>query len=215
MLVKKITGVLFDLDGTLIDSAQDICNSANYVLSQRRKHLYLVDEIRPLIGLPAAEIFVRAGVSEQLDAAIFEFREHLGQTGGDPSTVYSGVHECLSNLQEMNLPLAIATNKPTELAMTVLQRANLLNYFSHVQGAEQLPAKPEPEILIHCAKMINSKIESTWMVGDSPVDIRASKSAGCTSIGVVYHEEFLKVLSSEKPDILVRSLSELKLSGSN
>jgi phosphoglycolate phosphatase-like HAD superfamily hydrolase len=69
--------------------------------------------------------------------------------------------------------------------------------------------------LIHCAKMINSKIESTWMVGDSPVDIRASKSAGCTSIGVVYHEEFLEVLSSEKPDILVRSLSELKLSGSN
>lgn len=205
----KLTGVLFDLDGTLIDSASDICNSANYVLEKHGLSLYEIEQIRPLIGLPASEIFTSGGLSKDIENAVETFREHLGQTGGDPKIVYPGVLEGLDYLKNLSVPMAVATNKPTELAKIVLKRSGLFDYFSVVQGSDALNAKPAPDILIKAALEIKSPISTTWMVGDSHVDIQASKAAGCISVGVIYHDDFAQSMVDEMPDLLIRSVSEI------
>jgi phosphoglycolate phosphatase len=205
----KLTGVLFDLDGTLIDSASDICNSANFVLEKHGLSLYEIDQIRPLIGLPASEIFTSAGLSQDIEFAVKEFREHLGQTGGDPNIVYPGVLEGLDHLNKLSVPMAVATNKPTELAKIVLRRSGLIDYFSVVQGSDATKAKPAPDILIKAASEINSPISTTCMVGDTRVDIQASKAAGCFSVGVVYHDDFAQSMVNEMPDLLIRSVAEI------
>lgn len=205
----NLTGVLFDLDGTLIDSASDICNSANFVLERYGLPLYEIDQIRPLIGLPAYEIFTTAGLSQDIDSAVKTFREHLGQTGGDPKIVYPGVLEGLDHLNKLSVPLAVATNKPTGLAQIVLKRSGLSDYFSVVQGSDASKAKPAPDILLKAASEINSPISSTWMVGDSHVDIQASKAAGCFTVGVVYHDDFAQSMVNEMPDLLIRSVAEI------
>ena len=206
----SLTGVLFDLDGTLLDSAHEICNSANYILKQFSVKNYSVEEIRPLIGLPAKEIFTNAGITENINYVVEDFRKHLGETGGDPKYIYPGVIQGLNEIKRMGIPLVVATNKPTELATRVLERSGLLRFFDLVQGSDNLPNKPEPDILKTAAKKVGSALYSTWMVGDSYVDIRASKAAGCISVGVIYHQDYAQSMIVETPDFLVSSIVELK-----
>ena len=206
---SSLTGVLFDLDGTLLDSAQEICNSANYILKRFSAKEYSVEEIRPLIGLPAKEIFINAGIDENINNVIEDFRNHLGETGGDPKYIYPGVIQGLAEIKKIGIPMVVATNKPTELAIRVLERSGLLHYFDLVQGSDNLPNKPEPDILKTAAQKVGSAISSTWMVGDSYVDIKASKAAGCISVGVIYHQDYAQSMIVETPDFLVSSIIEL------
>ena len=86
---------------------------------------------------------------------------------------------------------------------------NILHFFDYVQGSDTAPTKPSPEMLLKAASAIDSKIENTWMVGDSHVDILASKAAGCISIGVNYHKNISDSMIKENPDFVIESLAEL------
>lgn len=205
----ELTGILFDLDGTLIDSAHEICNSANYVLQKNSKKLFDVEEIRNLIGYPAVEIFKAREINQNLDLLVSEFREHLGNTGGNPEHIYPGVIDALEKFKKKNISLAVATNKPTNLAIKVLASSGLLDFFDLVQGIEAGEPKPAPDILKVASQKLHSPLKSTWMIGDSPVDIQASRAAGCYSVGIVYHEEYAEKMLFESPNRVIRSLTEL------
>jgi phosphoglycolate phosphatase len=202
---------LFDLDGTLIDSAQDISNSANAILDEISMGRLTEDEIRPLIGLPAAEIFRFAGIedSEHIDSLVIRFRKHLSETGGSPSIVYPGVKETLAALKDRGVILNIVTNKPTNLAKLVVERSQILDYFSHIQGADGIEPKPSPAGIKICMEKAAKSPSETVMVGDSHVDIQAAKAAGCMSVGVVYHEQMRNHLVDAKPDLLIGNLNAI------
>jgi phosphoglycolate phosphatase len=210
MLSNKIL-FLFDLDGTLIDSAQDISNSANAILKDMGKRTLAVDQIRPLIGLPAAEIFRFAGLDDgqDLDVIVSRFRQHLGETGGSPDIVYPGVMEALDKLVGRDLVLNVVTNKPTYLAKLVLERSQILDYFSHVQGTDGIEPKPSTLGINICMENAARSPMDTVMIGDSYVDIQAAKAAGCTSVGVVYHEQMRNHLVDANPDFLIENLNAI------
>jgi phosphoglycolate phosphatase len=202
---------LFDLDGTLVDSAQDISNSANQILKEILVSPLTENDIRPLIGLPAAEIFRFAGIvdDELLSELVFRFRQHLSQTGGSPKIVYPGVVEALDSLKERGAVLNVVTNKPTYLAELVLERSQILNYFTHIQGAESIEPKPSPVGINMCIEKAGLSAHKTVMIGDSYVDIQAAKAAGCKSVGVVYHEQMRSHMVEANPDLIIDNFNEL------
>jgi phosphoglycolate phosphatase len=203
--------ILFDLDGTLLDSAEDIAVSANKILNEIGKQALTKDDIRPLIGLPASEIFRFAGLddSDDLDSIVSRFREHLGKTGGSPDIVYPGVLETLDELSKRGLVLNVVTNKPTYLANLVLERSEISHYFVHVQGAENIDPKPSPAGINICMEKANFLPGQTIMIGDSHVDVQAAKAAGCISVGVAYHQEMRQTLADASPDLLVSNLNQM------
>jgi phosphoglycolate phosphatase len=210
-VLSNLNLFLFDLDGTLIDSAQDISNSANTILEEISIGPLTEDDIRPLIGLPAAEIFRFAGIEdgEYVDSLVVRFRQHLAETGGSPKIVYPGVVEALNTLKERHFILNVVTNKPTYLAKLVLERSQIHEFFSHIQGADGIDPKPSPTGINLCIDSAGSSPDKTVMIGDSHVDIQAAKAAGCMSVGVVYHEQMRNHLVNASPDLLIENFSEI------
>ena len=107
---------LFDLDGTLMDSSSDITYSANFALKQIGSIVLTENQVRPLIGLPASEIFRFAGIvdSYQIDDLVSVFRQNLAETAGSPHTVYPGVIQALEELTRRSATLNVVTNKPSQ-----------------------------------------------------------------------------------------------------
>jgi phosphoglycolate phosphatase len=147
---RDASTALFDLDGTLVDSAGDITSALNYVLTQLGAREKSIREVEPLIGLPAEHLFRDVEAKDKLPDLVANFREQLAKISGTRTIVYPGVVELLESLTTQGWMLAVATNKPTALAKIVLDRCNLLSYFGAVVGSDLLPPKPNPAILHAC-----------------------------------------------------------------
>lgn len=198
---------LFDLDGTLVDSAADITFSKNAVLTRLGRPEMGIEDVRPWIGLPPADFFAHLGLGEKAPDAVLAFRAHLAEHVGTFSTVYEGVSSALEILASDGWRLGVATNKPTALARIALERAGLLGYFEVVHGPDDRPPKPDPAILQACLATLDCS--GGVMVGDTAVDIRAAKAAGVTSVLVTHHMEPTSALNEAQPDVTVASFSEL------
>lgn len=181
--------VVFDLDGTLVDSAADIAHALNVALHDA--------------GLAAAELSrVRAWIGDGPDRLIQRALQALGvapdgglharlRAGFDRATlaaplaqgrVYEGVDTLLRALQP-RWPLAVVTNKPTPLARAVLEAARLAPYFAAVQGADEPDwRKPAPVLLHQAARALDVAAGALLMVGDSAADVRAAQAAGARSV---------------------------------
>lgn len=202
---------IFDLDGTLLNSVQDITKATNYVLLQYSVRQLSEESIRPLIGLPASKIFETAGLAElNIANAIEIFRDHLRQHAGDSSTVYPTVTAELEKIQSSGMAMAVATNKPTELAIKVLERSGLLNFFDFVQGATDMRAKPSPDTLQECMRMIGVEPDQTVMIGDSEVDFQAAKTARCSFYFIKHHGELISVPDELDSRYVVSDFFELR-----
>lgn len=198
---------LFDLDGTLVDSAADITFSKNAVLAQLGRPEVAIDDVQPWIGLPPADFFAHLGLGDEGPGAVLAFRAHLAEHVGTFSTVYEGVGSALESLSGNGWRLGVATNKPTALARIALERAGLLGYFEVVHGPDDRPPKPDPAILRACLGSLDCS--GGVMVGDTAVDIRAAKAASMTSVLVTHDTEPTSALNRERPDLTVASFSEL------
>jgi phosphoglycolate phosphatase len=205
--VTTARAALFDLDGTLVDSAADITFSKNAVLARLGRPEVGIEEVRPWIGLPPADFFAHLGLGLEAPEAVLDFRAHLAEHVGTFSTVYEGVSTALESLSANGWRLGVATNKPTALARIALERAGLLGYFEVVHGPDDRPPKPDPAILHACLATLDCP--GGVMVGDTVVDIRAAKAAGVTSVLVTHHVEPSSALSEARPDVTVASFSEL------
>lgn len=201
---------VFDLDGTLVDSLEDIRLSANGVRERHGLPPLSRGAVAPLIGLPAAELFrsdAGALLVDDIPNVVMEFRALLAEVTGAHTEVFPCVQKLLSGLRERGWHTAVATNKPTALAQLVLERMNLLDLFDGVHGADGLPPKPDPAV-------VRSAIGSTrWgaviMVGDTTMDISAGRAAGAHTIAVASGSHGRRLLEMEQPDLVVESLCEL------
>lgn len=205
--MKGACAAIFDLDGTLVDSAADIAVSKNVVLTDLGMPTMTVDEVRPWIGLPPVDFFAHLGLGDAAPAAVVAFRAHLAEHVGTHSTVYEGVVDALATLAEEGWRLGVATNKPTQLARIALERAGLLDAFKAVHGPDDQPAKPDPALIRAC--MASLRCSEGVMVGDTVVDIRAAKAAGVRSVLVTHGLEPDQILLATEPDAIVASFTEL------
>ena len=186
--------IIFDLDGTLVDSVNQIIQSVNSSRADFGYEQRSPDEIFNLIGLPPAHFFSDLLLQPaEVDKLVMLFRQILDGVEFSYLNVYPGVLELLRFLEGNNFSLAVATNKPTQNAKRLLEKVGLLQYFTLVQGSDQMLPKPSPEIINKVLNDLNPFF--AVMIGDRTEDIESAKSAGIKAIGVsqtAHNEEDLK-----------------------
>ena len=200
---------LFDIDGTLLDSAEDITSSVREVFHRYNRGDGVTKEhLRGQIGNHLkdkfAEVFPDFG-NEAMDGLIREYREvYLGRNHRS-TRVFAGVPEALAALPGKK---ATATTKGSETTGKVLEMFGLRQYFDHVQGTDGFPHKPAPEVLYRAMEAIGAIPDETLMVGDAPADILAGRAAGVATCAVRYGYGADQI-NERAPDFWVSDLREL------
>jgi phosphoglycolate phosphatase len=182
--------LIFDLDGTLIDSLSDLTDATNHMLDIfGRKHLTPAD-VRLMVGQGALNLVERAmpGASSlDVDRGMHAFLEYNEAHLADKTRPYSGVPETLDRLSARGLELAVISNKNVALCRKVLALLGIDGYFRAVLGADSLPfRKPSPEPLLKLLRDFELSAGEAAMVGDSINDIAAGQGAGVVTIGCTY-----------------------------
>ena len=208
----KRLGVVFDLDGTLIDSRLDIASSANHALAAHGLQTLSIEEISRYVGDGARWLLARAARLEHdapaLDALLATFVAHYAEHPTDHTQLLPGAREVLAQLG--HLPLALCTNKPRAITDRVLENLQLSAPFRVVIGGGDLPKnKPDPLPLRHIAEQLGLRASELVMVGDGAQDIGCAKAAGARAIGVEGGMQGNALLIASEPDVLLKSLFEL------
>ena len=190
---KTSINFIFDLDGTLIDSAQQIGSCLN---EARREFGFMplsALDINRMIGIPIKYFLSDLQLSTDLEEVLIKkFRLLLSQAIEIENNLYPGVTELLAELKKRGHTISIATSKPTLLAKKVVSHSDLQNFVDFTQGTDDFPAKPEPDVII---KVINSMgVPKSLMVGDRIEDVKAAAAAGIPSVGVAHSHHSLDML---------------------
>ncbi len=176
--------VIFDLDGTLIDSVVDIAQALNAMLAARGCAALPADTVRSMIGDGMRKLVERALLARGLDATDLAEAERsvLELYTAEPvrlTTPYPGARGALERLRTAGLRLAVCTNKPAQLAETILARLELSEFFLRVVGGDSLPyRKPDPRVLQAVLTHFGAAPRDALMVGDSEVDAATAAAAG-------------------------------------
>jgi 2-phosphoglycolate phosphatase len=200
---------LFDIDGTLLDSARDICGAVQQVLDTTECPPVTFEYLKGYIGLHLIDLFqdVLPGCTQdRVDGLIQQYRTiYLGRQHGLTS-VYPGVAEGLAALGGRK---GTATTKGTPTTRAVLEQFGLLPYFDHVQGTDGFPAKPSPDVIFAALKALGADPADCLFVGDSPADMEAGKRAGVKTCAVRYGYGKAEKLAGHSPDYWISDLREL------
>ena len=210
--MQKIDLIIFDLDGTLVDTRQDITNSVNYARKMLGLPALDVDTVIKHVGNGVKKLMERSLPENQRDKvqeAVSHFREHYKDHALVYSRLYPGVKETLSHFQ--NKKLAIISNKPEEFSRHVLKGLNVDNYFDLILGGDSLPVmKPNPEPILRVLDDVKVVPDKAVMVGDGIPDIEAGKRAQVLTCAVSYGFRKKEILLAVKPDFMVNDILELK-----
>ncbi len=173
--------VLFDLDGTLVDSHEAIYDSAISVLSQYSKLLPTKEEVFRSVGLPIKHLFSKFLNESVIDAAVSEFRNQLREFGAAKTKLLPNAIQALEKFKAEDVTIGLVTNKQTALANSVLKQQNIDKYFDLVIGSDLGEPKPSPE-MINLSLSKFPKTKFFVMVGDRLEDMIAAKLAGIRGI---------------------------------
>lgn len=215
---KKV--ILFDLDGTLIDSAPDLASAINHMLSSLARPTFSEDTIRSWVG-NGANILVKRGLSGQADIdnnldedlfaqALHTFLSFYKENVCINTRLYLGVHASLTKLKAQGYRLVIVTNKPVEFIQPILVKLALSDLFEMQLGGDSLAKrKPSPEPLLHVCQALNVSVEECLMVGDSKNDILAAKAANMDSIGLTYGYNYGEDIALHQPELVCDNFSDI------
>jgi phosphoglycolate phosphatase len=212
----KIEGIIFDLDGTLVHTIEDIGDAANILFKRHGYPEYTTSDFIKWIGSGAAK-FIEQGIGSVIDKNhlkdyVAEFKEIYGANLTTKTTIYEGVAEMLDELVERKVKIAILSNKPHKLTLGVAK--NLLSgwNFDPVFGQrDEVPRKPDPAAAIEIAGMIKISHEKILFVGDSEGDIRTGETAGMIPVGVSWGYGKMDLASQNGHSILDHPVDILKL----
>lgn len=221
--VEQLKLLVFDLDGTLIDSAQDLCSSVNAALVQFGLNPLPDPAIAGFVG-NGAPMLMRRSLAlagniplDVLDPQLFEksyqfFLQYYREHKLDFTYAYEGVLEALKALHELHEApgtvtrrMAVLTNKPVRPARGICEGLGLADYFLHIYGGDSFPVKkPDPTGLRSLMEEVGAKPKETVMIGDSKVDVQTARNAGAWAVGCAFGfgpQNLMEV----PPDILVDS----------
>jgi phosphoglycolate phosphatase len=210
------TAIAFDLDGTLIDSRGDIVAAVNHALIRSKRSPLPAGMIIRYIGDGARTLCARSAqipeTSDEVSPLVEHFIGYYLEHPVDFTRWAPGARDMLDVFAEQlpDITLGICTNKPRVTAEAVLVALGIRTRFRAVVAGDDLPEKkPAPGPLLHLTKALRSTPESTVMVGDGPQDVECARRAGMRSVGVDSGFGSHDRLIAARPDVMLRSLSEL------
>ena len=213
--------VMYDLDGTLVDSVPDITRSIDQMLAALGRAPAGESKVRGWVGnctrllvarALADGMDVEAVVPEELQAATDLYLAVYAQCNGRYSALYAGVEEALTAFADQGVRQVVVTNKPYALAKGLLEHCGLAHFFAGIVGGDSLPQqKPAPEPLLHMLNTHQVSAQHALMVGDSINDISAAKAAGVKVAAVTYGYNYGQPIAASEPDLVVDSIAELLL----
>lgn len=198
MTAVKKELLIFDFDGTLIDSVPDLAQAVNDMLTTLGKSSFSIDTIRNWVGNGSRMLVERALVgsvevtegqltAEEADHAEKVFFDAYAKISGQNTVAYPYVDEGLRKLKQAGFILALVTNKPIQFVPKILQSFGWSELFTEVLGGDSLPVKkPNPEPLHHVCRTLQIAPEQALMIGDSKNDILAGQNANIDTLGLSY-----------------------------
>ena len=201
--------VLFDVDGTLVDSAPDICGAVQSVLAETSRPDVPYEYLKTFIGRHLQDLFEdlfpQAGQA-RIDAWIAEYRQIYALREHANTRLYPGVAETIAVLPGRK---ATATTKASSTARIVLEKFGLLPHFDHVQGTDGFPSKPKPDVILKALEGLGARPEECLFVGDSAPDMEAGRAAGVHVCAVHYGYGRPEDLARYEPEHELRSFADL------
>ena len=215
---KKV--IIFDLDGTLINSAPDLTVAVNHMLETLNRDTFSGDIIHGWVGNGALVLVKRAlsadrTIDETLDAELVDnalriFLDFYAQNLCNETVPYENVTETLHALKEKGYRLTIVTNKPFAFVDPILKGLGLEGLFELILGGNSLPQKkPDPAPLLYVCDKLNVSVGECVMVGDSKNDILAANACGMQSVGVTYGYNYGESIGVYEPDIIIDNFEDL------
>ena len=214
--MKQNFTILFDLDGTLVDTAPDLMRAHNFVMKKFGYPTKSTDEIRNLVGQGAGAMLGRSiwGQAKKefgkvqdknvKEAMVRDFVDFYGKNIVNESTLINGVKDFLIWAKEKNISMAVCTNKQEHLAVDLLKKIGIYDFFEYVAGHNTFDyCKPDPRHLTSVIEILNGDIKKSLMIGDSETDANAAKDAGIPvilledgytekKITEIYHNHLIK-----------------------
>lgn len=204
--------VIFDLDGTLLNTLEDLCDSVNVALDRNDMPERTLDEVRRFVGNGIHKLIERAVPDGTLDETVeqvyLEFRSYYLEHCEDKTRVYPGISELLAELSRRQIPMGIVSNK-ADAAVKELARG----YFPEISVAigerEGIARKPAPDSVFEVLRLLNVSKEEAFYVGDSDVDIATAHNAGLACVSVTWGFRDEELLRSLKPEVIIHRPEEL------
>ena len=188
--MKQQFTILFDLDGTLVDTAPDLMRAHNHVMTKFGYPTKSTNEIRNLVGKGAGALIGRSiwGQAKKefhsvndlkiKDQMSKEFVDYYGKNIISESTLINGVKEFLKWCKEQNISMAVCTNKQEHLSNDLLKKIGIYDFFEYVAGSDTFDyCKPDPRHLTSVVEILDGDVKKTIMIGDSETDANAAKAA--------------------------------------
>ena len=188
--MKQQFTILFDLDGTLVDTAPDLMRAHNHVMTKFGYPTKSTDEIRNLVGKGAGALIGRSiwGQAKKefhsvndlkiKDQMSKEFVDYYGKNIISESTLINGVKEFLKWCKDQNISMAVCTNKQEHLSNDLLKKIGIYDFFEYVAGSDTFDyCKPDPRHLTSVVEILDGDVKKTIMIGDSETDANAAKAA--------------------------------------
>ncbi len=209
MAIPRFRAYLFDLDGTLLDSALDICGAVNTVLAKTTRPDVPFELLKSYIGRHLIDLFTDLfpqATSAEIDGWIQEYRRIYPERGHLQTRLYAGAPEALARLGGLK---GTATTKSTLTATNILTQFGLARHFQFVQGTDGFPSKPHPEVIYRALQGLGASPSECLFIGDSVPDMMAGRAAGVRVCAVSYGYGNPAELREQQPDYWIDSLDEL------
>lgn len=213
--------LIFDFDGTLIDSVPDLADATNSMLSQLGKATYSLETIKQWVGNGSRLLVERALVgktevlageltTEQADHAEQLFFDAYSKISQSKTLAYPDVDKGLQQLKSAGFTLALVTNKPIRFVPKILESLGWTPLFDVVLGGDSLPVKkPDPAPLLHVCETLNFQPAQAFMIGDSVNDILAGQNAGIETLGLSYGYNYGNHIGDSNPTQVFDSFADL------
>jgi phosphoglycolate phosphatase len=200
-------GIVFDLDGTLVDSLPDIISSFLHGFGALGLPPPSAEAVRRLIGEPLEAMYAHLAPADQVPALCALYREYYPRHFTDHSRPLPGVVEALGTLRERGYLLAVATTKRTDMARRFVEAMGLTPLLHHVQGTDGFAHKPAPDVVLRALAALGTG--GLWMVGDTTLDIGAGRAAGLRTYALTWGTHPPELLRTAEPDELQPDLQRL------
>lgn len=209
----KLKAVIFDLDGTILDTLEDLKNSVNFALSKNGLPVRTIDEIRAFVGNGIRLLMERAVPEntndELLERCFLDFKKHYKEHSADNTKPYDGIIPVLREIKAKGIKLAVVSNK-ADFAVQTLVEEYFQGLFDFAVGErEGIRRKPCPDSVNEAIRVLDASPDEVVYVGDSEVDIETSRNAGVNCVAVTWGFRDKCVLESLSPEYIIDKPSQL------